>query len=154
GAWRERPGLPGFLSSVDHKRIGVRYLVTAVMFLLIGGVEALIIRAQLASPDGSLVGADSYNQTMTMHGATMIYLFNTPVFAGFGNYLIPLMIGARDMAFPRLNALRYWIYLLSGLFLYSSFLVDAAPDAGWFAYTPLSSSAYSPGLGLDLWAMG
>ena len=152
--WEDRPGLPGFLGTVDHKRIATRYLVTAVAFLLLGGVEAMIIRAQLARPDGTVVGPQTYNQIMTMHGTTMIFLFNTPVFAGFGNYLVPLMVGAREMAFPRLNAFSYWVYLLSGLFLYTSFTINAVPDGGWFAYTPLTSSVYSPGVGLDLWALG
>ncbi|MBI2710913.1 MAG: cytochrome c oxidase subunit I [Actinobacteria bacterium] len=152
--WEDRPGLPGFLTTVDHKRIGVRYIVTAFIFLLVGGVEALFMRAQLARPGGSVLGPDTYNQLMTMHGTTMVFLFNTPVFAGFGNYLVPLQIGARDMAFPRLNALSYWIYVLSGVFLYGSLAMRQVPDGGWFAYTPLTSSAYSPGKGMDFWAIG
>lgn len=152
--WEDKPGITGFLGTVDHKRIAVRYLVTAVAFLLLGGVEAMVIRAQLARPDGTVVGAETYNQIMTMHGTTMIFLFNTPVFAGFGNYLVPLMIGAREMAFPRLNAFGYWVYVMSGVFLYTSFLFGSVPDGGWFAYTPLSSSVYSGGMGLDFWALG
>ncbi|WP_426574596.1 cytochrome c oxidase subunit I [Aquihabitans sp. McL0605] len=152
--WSDEPGIPGFLATVDHKRIAIRYLVTAVAFLMLGGVEAMVIRAQLAGPNGTVVGPETYNRIMTMHGTTMIFLFNTPVFAGFGNYLVPLMIGAREMAFPRVNAFSYWVYVLSGLFLYSSFTFSQVPDGGWFAYTPLTSSAYSPGIGLDLWAMG
>jgi len=153
-AWDDQPGIPGFLCTVDHKRIGKRYLVTAFLFLLAGGIEALVIRTQLARPDGTLVNPETYDRVMTMHGVTMIFLFNTPVFAGFGNYLVPLQIGARDMAFPRLNALSYWIYLLAGIFLYSSFVLGQVPDGGWFAYTPLTSSAYAPGSGLDFWAIG
>ncbi|MEZ5177325.1 MAG: cbb3-type cytochrome c oxidase subunit I [Acidimicrobiales bacterium] len=152
--WEDRPGIPGFLTTVDHKRIAVRYLVTATAFLFIGGLEAMVLRAQLAGPNGTVVDADTYNRIMTMHGTTMIFLFNTPVFAGFGNYLVPLLIGAREMAFPRVNAFSYWVYLGSGSLLYSSFLLHAVPDGGWFAYTPLTSSAYSPDVGLDLWAMG
>lgn len=152
--WEDAPGLPGFLATVDHKRIALRYLVTAVAFLLMGGVEALIIRAQLAGPNGNVVDATTYDRIMTMHGTTMIFLFNTPVFAGFGNYLVPLLIGAREMAFPRVNAFSYWVYLCSGCFIYSGFVINAVPDGGWFAYTPLTSSVYSPGVGLDLWALG
>jgi cytochrome c oxidase subunit 1/cytochrome c oxidase subunit I+III len=152
--WEDAPGIPGFLTTVDHKRIGTRYLVTAVVFLCIGGVEAMFMRFQLAAPEQSLLAAKTYNEIMTMHGTTMIFLFNTPIFAGFGNYLVPLQIGARDMAFPRLNALSYWIYLFSGLLMYGSFVVQDIPDAGWFAYTPLSSSEYASGLGLDFWAIG
>lgn len=152
--WEDAPGLPGFLTTVDHKRIGTRYLVTAVVFLCIGGVEAFLIRVQLAGPGQTVLEAQAYNEIMTMHGTTMIFLFNTPIFAGFGNYLVPLQIGARDMAFPRLNALSYWIYLASGILLYGSFAVHQIPDGGWFAYTPLTSSEYSAGLGLDFWAIG
>jgi cytochrome c oxidase subunit I len=152
--WEDRPGIPGFLTTVDHKRIGIRYLVTAVVFLLVGGVEALAIRVQLAGPNNTVLAAKAYNEVMTMHGTTMIFLFNTPVFAGFGNYLVPLQIGARDMAFPRLNALSYWIYVLAGCLMYGGFVVHQIPAAGWFAYVPLSASEYSPGLGLDYWAIG
>ena len=152
--WEDQPGLPGFLTTVDHKRIGTRYLVTAFVFLLVGGVEAMLIRAQLARPDNGVLSASTYNEIMTVHGTTMIFLFNTPVFAGFGNYLVPLQIGARDMAFPRLNALSYWVYVMAGLFMYGGFAMGQVPAGGWFAYTPLTSSAYSPGRGLDLWAIG
>ena len=153
-AWEDRPGIPGFLTTVDHKRIGIRYLVTAVAFLLVGGVEALFMRLQLSGSANTVLGAQTYNEIMTMHGTTMIFLFNTPVFAGFGNYLVPLQVGARDMAFPRLNALSYWVYVLAGLLMYGGFVVHQIPAAGWFAYTPLSSSEYSAGLGLDYWAIG
>lgn len=153
-AWEDAPGLGGWLRTVDHKRIAVRYFVTAFTFLLIGGVEALLLRGQLAVPDNNLLTPDAYNQLMTMHGTTMLLWFNTPMFAAFGNYLVPLQIGARDMAFPRLNALSYWIFALSGLFVYASFLTGAAPNGGWFAYTPLTSSAYAPGHNLDYWAIG
>jgi cytochrome c oxidase subunit I+III len=152
--WADSPGIAGFLTTVDHKRIGRRYLVTAFVFLLVGGIEALLMRSQLASPDGTVLQADDYNALMTMHGTTMIFLFNTPVFAGFGNYLVPLQIGARDMAFPRLNALGYWIFLLSGIFIYSSFLVGEVPRGGWFAYVPLTDDSFLPGRGIDYWAVG
>ncbi|MGH3665028.1 MAG: cytochrome c oxidase subunit I [Egibacteraceae bacterium] len=152
--WEDAPGVPGFLNTVDHKRIGLRYIVTAFVFFLLGGLQALAMRSQLAVPDNSLVDPQTYNRLFTMHGTTMIFLFNTPILAGFGNYLVPLQIGARDMAFPRLNALGYWIYLLSALLLYASFGVGQVPDAGWFAYVPLSDIGYSPDLGLDFWTLG
>ena len=154
GVWADTPGIAGFLTTVDHKRIGMRYFVTSLAFLLLGGVEALLMRSQLATSNGGLLGPEAYNQLMTMHGTTMILLFNTPMFAAFGNYLLPLQIGTRDMAFPRLNALSYWVFLLAGLFMYASFVVGKAPDGGWFAYAPLTSSEYSPGVNLDFWAIG
>jgi cytochrome c oxidase subunit I len=152
--WKEPPGLIGFFASVDHKRIGVRYIVTAFIFFVLAGVQALVMRAQLAGPDGQVVGPQTYNELFTMHGTTMIFLFNTPVLAGFGNYLLPLQLGTRDMAFPRLNAFSYWIYVLSGIFMYSSYLVGAPPDGGWFAYVPLTSARYSTGVNVDFWALG
>jgi cytochrome c oxidase subunit I len=152
--WSDTPGIAGFLTTVDHKRIGVRYMMTSLAFLLVGGVEALIMRTQLTHSQAGLIGPETYNQLMSMHGTTMILLFNTPMFAAFGNYLLPLQIGTRDMAFPRLNALSYWVFLLSGLFMYASFVVGKVPDGGWFAYTPLTSSEYSPGVNMDFWAIG
>ncbi|HEY1280939.1 MAG TPA: cbb3-type cytochrome c oxidase subunit I, partial [Acidimicrobiales bacterium] len=152
--WEDRPRLLGFITTVDHKRIGMRYLYTSFTFFFVGGLFALVMRAQLAEPNNTLVSPNLYNQLFTMHGTTMIFLFNTPVLAGFGNYLLPLMIGARDMAFPRLNAFSYWIFLFAGLFMYSSFLVGKAPNGGWFAYTPLTGPTYSPGLNLDFWGLG
>src|SRR5918912_2264369 len=116
--WEERPGVLGWLTTVDHKRIGLLYFFTTLAFFLAGGVEALLIRTQLAQPNEKVLSPDSYNQVMTMHGVTMIFLFIIPMTTGaFGNYLVPLMIGARDMAFPRMNALSYWLYLFGGLFL-------------------------------------
>ena len=152
--WSDAPGLPGFLTTVDHKRIGVRYLVTVVVFLMLAGLQALVMRAQLAAPGQDLVSPEVYNQLMTMHGTTMLFLMNTPVWAGFGNYFLPLQIGTRDMAFPRLNALSYWIFLFSGIFMYSSFFVGAIPDGGWFAYVPFTSVEFSPGVNLDFYALG
>ncbi len=151
--WRDRPGIIGFLTTVDHKRIGLRYVVTAFVFFFLAGSEALGMRSQLATANETLVSANAYNDLFTLHGTTMIFLFNTPVLAGFGNYLLPLQIGARDMAFPRLNAFGYWCFVFSGIFLYSSVLVGSAPNAGWFAYAPLNESTYSKGLGLDFWAL-
>src|SRR3954447_193350 len=152
--WKDRSGIAGWLTTVDHKRIAKRYFVTAFTFLLIGGVEAMLMRAQLARPRNDVLGPDRYNQLMTMHGTTMILLFNTPMFAAFGNYLVPLQIGARDMAFPRLNALSYWVFLSSGVFMYWSFIVNAIPNGGWFAYAPLTEDEFSRGHGLDFWAIG
>ena len=151
--WADRPGVIGFLTTVDHKRIGIRYIVTAFVFFFLAGSEALGMRSQLAHPNETLLSAGAYNDLFTLHGTTMIFLFNTPVLAGFGNYLLPLQIGSRDMAFPRLNAFGYWVFVMSGVFLYSSVLVGSPPDAGWFAYAPLTSSTYSRGIGLDFWAL-
>ena len=132
-------GLWSWLATVDHKKIGQLYLYTALAFFLIGGLEALIIREQLKGPNGSLVSAETYNQLFTMHGTTMIFLVIMPLGAAFFNYLIPLQIGARDVAFPRLNAFSYWVFLLGALFMNAGWLVGAAPDGGWFAYTPLTT---------------
>ena len=152
--WEDTPGIAGFLTTVDHKRLGIRYMVTSLVFLVIGGGEAMLLRTQLFQAQGTVLSPEAYDQLMTMHGTTMILLFNTPMFAAFGNYVLPLQLGTRDMAFPRLNALSYWVFLFAGLFMYASFLVGKAPDAGWFSYTPLTSSEYSPGLNLDFWAIG
>ncbi|HET9726282.1 MAG TPA: cbb3-type cytochrome c oxidase subunit I, partial [Gemmatimonadales bacterium] len=152
--WETRPGLLGALGSVDHKTIGKRYLVTAMAFLMVGGLEAAVMRLQLAHGDRHLVTPEQYDQLFTMHGVTMIFWYAAPMLSGFSNFLWPLLLGARDMAFPRLNALSYWTFLCSGLFLYSSALVGQSPDGGWFAYVPLTTAAYSPGLNLDFYAIG
>jgi cytochrome c oxidase subunit 1 len=124
------------------------------LFFLVGGFEALLMRIQLAQPDGKFLSPDMYNQIFTMHGTTMIFLVVMPLAAGFGNYLIPLMIGARDMAFPKLNALSYWTFLFGGVFMYSSFIFGGAPNDGWFSYAPLTEKLYSPTHGMDFWIMG
>ncbi|MGB3410451.1 MAG: cytochrome c oxidase subunit I [Microthrixaceae bacterium] len=152
--WEDAPGLVGFFSTVDHKRIGMRYIYTSFFFFFLAGVMALLMRAQLAAPNSTILGAQTYNEVMTMHGTTMIFLFNTPILAGFGNYLIPLHLGTRDMAFPRLNAFSYWIFVLSGIFMYSSFFVGRVPDGGWFGYTPLTGRTFAPGLNIDFWGLG
>jgi cytochrome c oxidase subunit 1 len=147
----------GFLSwmmTVDHKRIGILYLLSAAVFFMAGGFEALLMRIQLAQPDSKFLSPDMYNQIFTMHGTTMIFLVVMPLSAGFGNYLIPLMIGARDMTFPKLNALSYWTFLFGGLFMYSSFIFGGAPNDGWFSYAPLTEKLYSPTHGMDFWIMG
>jgi cytochrome c oxidase subunit I+III len=152
--WEEPRTWRTWLTTVDHKRIGVRYLVTAFVFFILGGVEALVIRAQLAVPDARLVGPEAFNQLFSMHGITMIFLFITPMLSGFGNFVIPLQIGARDMAFPRLNAFGYWVFLASGLFLYGGLLFGLAPNNGWFNYAPLSERAFTPELNIDFYALG
>jgi cytochrome c oxidase subunit I len=149
-----RPGLLGWLSTIDHKRIAILYLLTSLFFFVVGGIEAMAMRTQLSWPGLKFLSPETYDQIFTMHGTTMIFLVVTPVLIGFGIYLVPLMIGARDMAFPRLNALSYWLYLGGGFLLYFSFVAGGAPDAGWFSYAPLSEKPYSPHAGLDYWALG
>ncbi|HUY71397.1 MAG TPA: cytochrome c oxidase subunit I [Gaiellaceae bacterium] len=144
-----------WLVTVDHKRIGIMYIATSLVFFALGGILALLMRAQLATPNESFLTKNSYDQVMTMHGTTMIFLVVVPILAGFGNFLVPLMIGARDMAFPRLNAFSYWAFLLGGIVLYGSFFASGgAARAGWTSYVPLSESAYSPGHGQDYWILG
>jgi cytochrome c oxidase subunit I len=152
--WETRAGWIGALASVDHKSIGKRYLVTSFAFLILGGLEAAVMRLQLAQPNQALLTPEQYNQLFTMHGVTMIFLYALPVLSGFSNFLWPLLLGSRDMAFPRLNAFSYWVFLFSGIFLYASFPVGRAPDAGWFNYVPYSSLAYNPGINIDLYALG
>ncbi len=147
-------GVWGWVTTVDHKRIGVLYGATALLFFIAGGVEALILRLQLATPDGEVIGAATYNQVFTMHGTTMVFLVVMPLGAAFFNFLVPLMIGARDVAFPRLNALSYWIFLFGGIFINLGFLYGEAPAGGWFGYANLTSTAYSPGDGIDYWLFG
>ncbi|MBA2683642.1 MAG: cytochrome c oxidase subunit I [Gemmatimonadaceae bacterium] len=152
--WRTPHSLYGELSTVDHKKIGKRYLVTAFVFLIIGGLEAALMRAQLIGPNERWLSPDQYNQLFTMHGTTMIFWYASPVLSGFSNYLWPLMLGSRDMAFPRVNALSYWTFLFSGLFLYTSLFLGQMPDRGWFAYAPLTELQYSPALNMDFYALG
>jgi cytochrome c oxidase subunit I len=151
--WSDAPGTPGFFSSVDHKRVGHRYLVTSFVFFLIGGIEALLLRTQLAVPDAQILPPDVYNELFTMHGTTMFFLFAGTIISAWGNYIVPLVIGSRDMAYPRMNMFSYWVFLLAGIFLYGSFFVGAIPDGGWFAYVPLTTD-FAPGLALDFWSLG
>jgi len=151
---QEKSGLWSWITTVDHKRIGILYGTTAFIFFLIGGIEALIMRLQLMRPDNHLVSAEAFNSLFTMHGTTMIFLGVMPLSAMFFNYFIPLHIGARDVAFPRLNAFSYWVFLLGGLFINFSFLLNAAPNAGWFGYANLTERTYSPGLNTDFWVLG
>jgi len=155
-------GIWSWITTVDHKRIGIMYGVTALAFFVLGGIEALLIRLQLATPNGEVLTPDQYNRIFTMHGTTMIFLVVMPLSAAFFNLLTPLMIGARDVAFPRLNAFSYWVFLAGGLFMNASFFTGGnilqgelgAPDAGWFGYAPLTLSRFSPGEGVDFWALG
>ncbi len=146
-------GVLSWVMTVDHKPIGIMYLVTATAFFVAGGILALLMRTQLAQPNGTVLSNAAYNEIFTMHGTTMIFLAIMPLGAGFGNYFVPLMIGARDMAFPKLNALSYWLYLFGGLFLFSSFIFGGAPDAGWFSYAPLTEKLYSINHGMDYWGL-
>lgn len=155
GAHHDEPtGLWSWITTVDHKRIGVMYFLTSILFLGIGGIEALMIRIQLFKPENDFVSAELYNQLFTMHGTTMIFLVAMPMAVAFFNYIVPLQIGARDVAFPRLNALSYWVYLFGGLFLNSSWFFGAAPNTSWVGYANLTSSQYSPGLNVDFWVLG
>ncbi len=150
--WAYVRGVKGWFTEVNHVVIGKRYIVTAFIFFLIGGIEALLMRMQLAFPDNHFLNPDRYNQIFTTHGSTMMFLFAVPVMEGFGIYLVPLMLGTRNVAFPRLAAASYYFYLFGGLFLYGGLLTNTGPDAGWFAYTPLSGPQYSPGRRVDMWA--
>ena len=153
--WRARPGVLGWLTTTDHKRIGLLYFWTTLVFFGAGGIEALLMRTQLAEPNNDLVSPGTYDELFTLHGLTMIFFFIIPMTTGaFGNYLLPLMIGARDMAFPRMNALSFWIFLASGIFLYSSFALGWRPNAGWFDYVPLASRTYDPGANIDFYCLG
>jgi len=154
GMYVGQKGIWNWLTTVDHKRIGILYLFTALGFFLIGGLEAILIRAQLGGPNRELVSAELYNQLFTMHGTTMIFLAIMPRSAAFFNFLIPLQIGARDVAFPRLNAFSYWVYLFGGIFMTVPIFFAMAPDGGWFGYAPLTTKAYSPGMNIDFWVIG
>jgi cytochrome c oxidase subunit I len=149
-----RGRVTSWLTTTDHKRIGILYISTTLVFFVAGGILALLMRAQLATPNEHFIRGDGYDELFTMHGTTMIFLVVVPILAGFANYLVPLMIGARDVAFPRLNALSYWLFLLGGLVLYSSwFASGGAAKCGWTCYAPLSEKMYSPGTGVDLWIL-
>src|SRR6202171_2561323 len=149
-----------WVTTVDHKRLGILYILYSLVFLVIGGIEAMIMRIQFIRPHNNFVSPDLFNQMFTMHGTTMIFFVVMPLLFGFANYLIPLMIGARDMAFPRLNAFSFWLTACGGIFLYFSFLganglygAGSAPDVGWFAYAPLTSQTFSPGHSTDFWTL-
>jgi cytochrome c oxidase subunit 1 len=151
---RRRSVVGDLLTTVDHKKIGVMYGATALFFFLVGGFEALLLRTQLARPENDFLSAETYNQIFTMHGTTMVFLVGMPIAVAFFNYIVPLQIGARDVAFPRLNALSYWIFLFGALFLNSSLLLGLAPNGGWFGYANLTTEPYSPGPNIDFWTIG
>jgi cytochrome c oxidase subunit I+III len=153
-AWSSKRGLPGFASAVNHKQIGMRFVWTGVAFLLVGGVEGLLLRIQLARSENTFLGPELYNQIFTMHGTTMMFLFAVPVLEGLAMYLTPLQIGTRDLPFPRLNAFGYWVYLAGGLLLNWSLVTGSIPDSGWFAYVPLTGPEFSPTRALDFWLLG
>ena len=150
--WAPPRGPLGGLSAIDHKTIGLRFIVTALVFFALGGLLAAAMRLQLSRPENNLIGPDLYNQIFTMHGTTMMFLFAVPVMEGLGLYFVPLMVGARAIALPRLAAFGYWIYVAGGIFLYASFVVNVGPDNGWFSYVPLAGPEYSPGKRGDVWA--
>ena len=153
--------LHGWATTVDHKRLGIMYVVSGLVFLVVAGLEASAMRLQLLKPLNDVLAPDTFNQLFTMHGTTMVFLVGMPILLGFGNFLVPLMIGARDMAFPRLNAFGFWIFLFGGLLLYFSYLgsqglygAGSAPDVGWFAYAPLTSRTFSRGNAVEYWILG
>src|SRR5437588_267696 len=150
--WRTGQSVWERVSTIDHKVVGHRYIMTAFVFLCLGGLSAVAMRMQLARPEAKLLGPDLYNQLFTMHGTTMMFLFAVPVMEAFAVYLVPLMVGTRNIAFPRLNAFSYWVYLSGGGFLWASFILKVGPDVGWFAYVPLSGPEFSPGKRVDVWA--
>jgi cytochrome c oxidase subunit 1 len=143
--WRSPAGFWGWLSDAHHQSIGKRFVVTAFSFFLLGGILALLMRIQLARPESRFLGPDLYNQLFTMHGTTMMSLFAVPMMQGLGVYLVPLMVGTRNIAFPRLTAFSYFIFLFGGIMLYTAFLLNIGPDVGWFSYVPLAGPQYSPG---------
>src|SRR3954463_42792 len=151
-AWRRAPGFVGWLSSTNHKDIGLRFIVTAFIFFLLAGVLAAVMRLQLMRPENNVLGPDLYNQFFTTHGSAMMFLFAVPIMEGFGIYFVPLMIGARNVAFPRLASFSYYSYLFGGILLFVALFLDIGPDMGWFAYTPLSGPQFSPGKRVDVWS--
>src|SRR6185295_16676325 len=150
--WRDPAGFLGWFAAVNHKTIGKRFIASAFGFFVAGGLLAFAMRLQLARPDAKLIGPDLYNQLFTMHGTTMMFLFAVPVMQAFGVYLVPLMVGTRNIAFPRLNAFSYWIYLAGGILLWTSFAFNTGADNGWFSYVPLAGPQFAPGKRADIWA--
>ncbi len=151
-SWAQEPGLWGWLRNTDHKSVGLRTVVTGFVFFVLGGVLALFMRLQLAQPEGTVLGPDLYNQFFTTHGSSMMFLFAVPVMEGMGLYLVPLMVGTRNVAFPRLNLYGYYVYLIGGVLLYVGLALNIGPDAGWFSYVPLAGPEFSPGKRVDLWS--
>ena len=151
---KSESGIWSWLGTVDHKRIGTLYGITAFFWFLIGGIEALLIRSQLATSGSDFIPADAYNQIFTMHGTTMIFLVVMPLSSAFFNWLVPLQIGARDVAFPRLNALSYWLFLFGGILLNTGWFFGESPSGGWFGYAPNSGLLFNPDRGMTFWALG
>jgi cytochrome c oxidase subunit 1 len=152
GQWGDKPGVIGWLSTIDHKRVGRRFIFTGFGFFVLGGILAGLMRLQLARPESTLIGPDLYNQLFTVHGTSMMFVFAVPIMQAMGVYFVPLMVGARNIAFPRMNAYAYWVYLFGGLMLYVALVLNIGPDAGWFSYTPLSGPEYGVGKRSDFWA--
>ncbi|RXZ36818.1 cytochrome c oxidase subunit I [Oxalobacteraceae bacterium CAVE-383] len=150
--WRDPPGWRGWICAINHKTISRRFMLTTFAFFVMGGILALLMRLQLAQPSSTLIGPRLYNQLFTMHGTTMMFMFAVPVMQAVAIYLVPLMIGARSVAFPRMNAFAYWIFLFGGVMLYAAFFAGSGPDGGWFAYVPLTTAQFSSGKGIDFWA--
>src|SRR3954465_3320050 len=150
-AWGRRPGFYGWLITSNHKDIGLRFIITAFVFFLLAGVLALIMRLQLAVPENTMLGPDLYNQLFTTHGTTMMFLFAVPIMEGMGLYLVPLMVGTRNVSFPRLLNFSYYLYLIAGVMLYVGLFLNTGPDMGWFSYVPLAGPQFSPGKRSDLW---
>src|SRR5436309_6691846 len=150
--WGPGSGPLRWFSEISHKHVGMRYIVTAFIFLIAGGIEAALMRYQLSRPENTFLSPDMYNQLFSMHGTTMMFLFAVPMMEGMAVYFVPLMVGTRNVAFPRLNAFGFWMYLIGGLLLYWGLFTNTGPDVGWFAYTPLSGPQFSPGKRVDVWA--
>src|ERR1043165_945713 len=150
--WARPKGLLGWFTDTDHKAIALRYIKTAFVFFMLGGIEAALMRIQLSRPNNHFLSPDQYNQIFTVHGTTMMFLFAVPIVTALGIYLVPLMVGSRDVAFPRLNLYGYWTYLIGGILLSVGLFSNTGPDAGWFAYVPLSGPAFTPGKRSDIWA--
>jgi cytochrome c oxidase subunit 1 len=150
--WTRRRGIWGWLTSTNHKDIGLRFIVTAFVFFTLGGILALLMRLQLTVPQNNLLGPDLYNQIFTVHGTTMMFLFAVPVMEGMGLYLVPLMIGSRNVAFPRLMLFSYYVYLIGGIFLYVALFLNTGPDRGWFSYVRLAGPVFARGKRPEVWS--
>src|SRR4051812_23140071 len=150
--WKRPPGFIGWITTTHHKDIAIRYIVTAFIFFALAGILAFFMRLQLSFPENNILGPDRYNQFFTVHGMTMMFLFAVPVMEALGLYFVPLMIGTRNVAFPRMNAFGYYTYLAGGILLYVGLFLNIGPDTGWFSYVPLSGPQFSPGKRVDFWA--
>jgi cytochrome c oxidase subunit I+III len=150
--WAVPRGFLGWLSAADHKTVGRRFIATAFSFFVLGGILAVLMRVQLARPENTFVDPDLYNQLFSLHGTTMMFLFAVPIMEAMAIYIVPLMIGTREIAFPRLAAFNYWVFLFGGAMIYIAFFLIIGPDAGWFSYVPLAGPEYAPGKRVDFWA--